>query len=399
MTMQRAVEVQAANRKRVLVIAPKLLPWSETFIKEQARTMRRWQPILVGDRLVEDGLPLDGHEIRLLTPREKGRFYRWSYVAYRLLSIAHPPSVRLLRSANASLVHAHFGTTAVDVWPLVAALGLPMLVTLHGFDINIYRRWWEEGQGGWLRRRYPRQLLDLAAQPNVHFIAVSKAIQRSAIAYGIPEDKLSVRHIGVDTARFHPGPVPLAQRNARILFAGRLVEKKGVEFLIRAFARVLENVPNAELVIVGDGPLRSGLENLAKSLDVPVEFLGAIPNALVREQTQQARIFCLPSITASNGDAEGLPTVVLEAQAGGLAVITSARGAVEEAVKDRETGICFKEKDSDGLATHLINLLTSPSHLASLSRLARESVTATFDINRCTRALEDVYARCASMHE
>ena len=80
-----------------------------------------------------------------------------------------------------------------------------MLVTLHGYDININRGWWEAGYGGPAMRNYPKRLLELASHPRVSFIAVSEAIRRRAISYGIPEEKITVRYIGVDTSKFRAG--------------------------------------------------------------------------------------------------------------------------------------------------------------------------------------------------
>ena len=97
-------------------------------------------------------------------------------------------------------------------------------------------------------RRYPRQLLRLAARPDTHFIAVSEAVKRRAIAYGIAPDKITTpSSIGIDAAKFTPGPVPLLARPPRVVFVGRLVEKKGgCEYLLRAMRMARRRVPEAE---------------------------------------------------------------------------------------------------------------------------------------------------------
>jgi glycosyltransferase involved in cell wall biosynthesis len=136
------------------------------------------------------------------------------------------------------LLHAHFGVDAITAWPVAKALDLPMIVTLHGYDINICRKWWEAGYGGRVMRKYPSRLLDLAKEPRVRFIAVSEAVRRRAMSYGIPAEKLRVHYIGVDTKKFAPGDRSVVERERRVLFVGRLVEKKGYEYLIRASALV-----------------------------------------------------------------------------------------------------------------------------------------------------------------
>lgn len=379
--------------QRVIVFASQLLPWSQTFIREQVLAMRRWHPILVGERLEPDGLSLDGIDFKLLCPREAGRLRRWIYTLFRLLRLPHPPSVRRLRALNASLIHAHFGTVAVDIWPLARALGLPMVVTLHGFDINIYREWWEAGNGGWWRRRYPKQLLHLAREPTVRFIAVSEAIRRRAIAYGIPEKKITVQYIGVDTKYFRPRRTPISQRPKRVLFVGRLVEKKGTAFLIRAFSDVLYSGVDAELIIVGEGPLGASLRELAKTLRVPARFLGVMSRSEVRREMEQARVLCLPSITAANGDAEGFGMVLLEAAAVGTPAITSARGGATEGVLNGVSGLRFRECDTQELSNHLKLLLRDTQRLKSMSISSQQFVRDAFDLHKCTKGLEDYYSK------
>ena len=122
-----------------------------------------------------------------------------------------------------------------------------------------------------------------------------------------------------------------------------MVEKKGANILIEAFARVRKQIENAELVMVGDGPLLAEFKQLAQQLRVPVTFTGTLSSDQVKQQIDEARVFCLPSVTATNGDAEGFGLVLLEAQACGVPVVTSARGGATEGIKDGVTGCAFPE--------------------------------------------------------
>ena len=267
-----------------------------------------------------------------------------------------------------------------------------MLVTLHGFDINTHPEWWISGQGGDYRRNYPRQLKALAEEKNVSFIAVSQAIRQQAIqAYGIPEHKVSVLHIGVDHQTFSLGKTPIHERPLRVLFVGRLVEKKAAGVLIRAMAQVQQLVPQAELTIVGEGPQHEELQQLANELKVQVNFLGEMSNDKVRAQLHEARIFCLPSITASNGDAEGLPIVLLEAQACGLPVVTSARGGRDEGIADGVTGFSFDEGNVDVLSTHILHLLKDDRLAQKMSEAGPRFIAENFCLSECTAKLEAHY--------
>jgi glycosyltransferase involved in cell wall biosynthesis len=233
--------------------------------------------------------------------------------------------------------------------------------------------------------------MSLSRQPRVHFVAVSEAIKQRAIAYEIPSDRIDVHYIGIDLRHFHSSGPSVIARRPRILFVGRLVEKKGGEFLIKAYARVRSKLPEAELVMVGDGPLFPQLVTLASKLNVPVQFLGSVNAIEVKRQIDMARVFCLPSVTAENGDAEGLGIALLEAQACGVPVVTSARGGATEGIVDGVTGFAFPERDIDILSARLLRLLVDEELALSMSRAGPTFIAEKFDIRHCTRSLERLY--------
>jgi len=388
-----------SSQKTVLVYRNELLPVSETFIKEQVLALRQWRPVLVGRQLLEQ-LPLDNLDVRIVGPQNSTLPTKLSWKFRRALGLIPTRAINELTAENPLLVHAHFGIDALDAWPIARALKLPMLVTFHGYDINIYREWWESGNAGLRMRFYPRRLLRLARNPHVRFVAVSEAIRRRAIEFGIPGEKIFVCYIGIDSTKFSPGPVPISKRPPCVLFVGRLVEKKGCSYLIEAMAEVQQTVQGARLIVVGDGPLRANLEQFAQANRVNVTFRGSLSSEDVKRELDAARLLCLPSITAHNGDAEGLPISILEAQASGTPVVTSARGGVGEAVKDGETGLVFAERDSRQLAAQLLKILTS-DHLAD-----RISVTSVAMIASCfnqrgqlTGQLESLYDEISRAHQ
>lgn len=377
--------------RKVVVFRSVLLPRSEVFVQEQVQFLTNWKPLLVGYRWIKDGLDLQGLGATTIPGSSPKTVGRYALRLCQLLERPHPPTVATLRDTGAKLVHAHFGTDATDIWPSVRAAGLPMVVTLHGYDINIRREWWEAGKGGVLRRFYPRRLLTMAHEPAVYFIAVSHAIRCRAIEYGIPEDKITVSYIGVDTERFKPGGLPIDQRRKRILFVGRMVEKKAPLLLIRGYAEVRKQVPEAQLVMIGDGPLLKDAKRLARTLDVPVEFHGAQDSYAVQAQLHLARVLCLPSVTAENGDAEGFGLVILEAQASGVPVVTSAQGGAFEGVLDGHTGHAFNEYDMDAMVQGLLVYMRTDDRLVASSAAAAQHAQTTFDLRVCSRQLERIY--------
>lgn len=390
--MNDPTNTQRGKQPTVVVYKSRLLPYSETFIREQVRMLSGWHGILAGDRMVKKGLALDGLDVRLLGYRHR--------ITQRVAGLTSPyliwswPRLRALKAERADLLHIHFATDAYRIWPLARQLNLPTLITLHGYDINTYRSWWEAGNGGRMMRAFPAGLLKLAQDPRVRFIAVSRAIRQSAIDFGLPEEKITIRHIGVDTERFVPGPKPLAQRRD-ILYVGRLVEKKGCRYLLQAFEQIQQDFPQYRLVIVGSGPLEAELKSYAQERGVRATFLGALPTEQVRQCLDETRVLCLPSITANNGDAEGLGIVILEAQASGVPVITSARGGAQEGIVHGQTGFAHDEKDVAAIRQGLAALLGSDELATRFGQRGRENVVATMDIAACNLQLEELYEQHA----
>ncbi|MBB2206080.1 glycosyltransferase [Gluconacetobacter takamatsuzukensis] len=366
-----------------------LLPLSETFVRDQSLALRRWNPVMIGERLI-DRLPLEGLSAWAAYRGPATVPQRLRSLVARTLDRAPPGLTRIARHVRPALIHAHFGFDGVEAWHLAQRLSVPLLVTLHGADITTHMDWFAAGRSGRRWKRYPHRLHRLARQPGVSFIAVSGHIREAAIAVGLPAARIHVHHIGIDPARFVPGHTPPGSRPPTILFLGRLVEKKGCRFLIEAFRTLRQTMPEARLVIAGDGPERPALETMAASLD-GITFLGAVPRDQVLALMREARIFCLPSVTATSGDAEGLPLVLLEAQASGLPVVTSARGGVTEGIVDGETGFAFAERDVAALTRHLETLLRDDMLADRMGAAGRQFVRTHHDIRHCTAALEDLY--------
>jgi glycosyltransferase involved in cell wall biosynthesis len=363
----------------VAIFRNELLPRSETFIADQARTLRRFVPLFVGMKRV-GGHELAGAQVVLSGDGLRGRAER---ARIRLLG---PPRchLRAIRSYRPSLVHAHFGIDGIVGASLSRSLRVPLVVTFHGYDAttsdDVFRR------GPLAERLYVWRRPQLIARTTT-FICVSEYIRAQVIARGIPPDRAMVHYTGIDTSFFRPDPA--IAREPVVLFVGRLVEKKGCEYLIHAMAEVQEQHRAAKLVIIGDGPLRAGLERLAHPQNV--RFLGSQPSAVVREWMNRAMVFSTPSIVAKDGDAEGFGMVFAEAQCMGTPVASFATGGIPEAVQDGETGLLAPERDTRGLARNILALLTDAALWQRLSDAGRVRVARFFDLQRQTDALESIY--------
>ena len=378
----------ADARPLVLVFRTRLLPLSETFIRNQVLALRRWRAMLIGLQYV-GGLELSQLHCQLLSSCKMRPFPSVVRAVLRELNLPPPGVRRYLQDLRPALAHVHFGTDLVALWPMLNRLQVPIITTLHGYDINIHPTFWRRGWRA--SRRYPQRLLAISRDSRVQFIAVSEAIKERAIEFGLPADRVAVRYIGVDTRQFAPAGKPIGARPRRILFVGRMVEKKCPTILIHAFDEVRQHVPDAELVMIGDGPLLESCRLLAASLRAPVQFLGAVRHSQVQQELDQARVFCLPSITAANGDAEGLGIAIVEAQAAGVPVVTSSRGGAGEAIEHGVTGYGFPESDRDALSAALTRVLRDDGVATDMSAAARVRACSMFDLHQCTSLLESLY--------
>lgn len=372
--------------KKVLIFRDKLLPYSQTFIKSQAEALKNWEYMYLTSNLTQ-GLPIEESRVLFLPKILKNKFVKKNLGP--LYQFLYRRFIKKLKAMHFDLLHAHFGTDAIKVSEIAQDLNIPLVVTLHGTDINIYKEVWESGARGKNKIQYPAKLLAIANQKNTYFIAVSQAIKDRAIDFGIPSEKLTVRYIGVNTQLFKAKINPA--KNKDILFVGRMIENKGVRVLLNAFAKVHSNVPETKLVLIGDGPEMDSYRSIAKSLRLPVEFLGVKSQIEVIQQLYKSRIFCLASHTIEDGASEGMATVVLEAQACGIPVVTSARGGSTEGIIHGETGFAFLEKDENQLADYLIELLKNDDLIEKMSINAVKHIHTNFDLQKCTIDLESFY--------
>jgi glycosyltransferase involved in cell wall biosynthesis len=369
-------EAAPEGRGSALIFRKRLLPWSETFVAAQGRALRRYHPVFVGYSGQQGGARyLDGCDRILLS-----RFGVPGLGKALLKLTGRLPRgfTKALKRTDPRLLHAHFGTSIAPASAIARALGLPLIVTFHGHDIATVPATEDAARAraasfGRIQRA----------------IAVSDFIARRLQESGCPPELITVHRIGVDTEWFTPPPAPIT--TPRVIFVGRLVPKKGLAHLLRAFPAVQRRVPDAELIVVGDGPLRGELEALARELAVPAMFAGVRTPAEIREHMRSAALLAAPSIVTASGDAEGLPITIMEAVACGLPVVASPSGGSGEGVRDGETGSIVPPGDEPALADALARLLGDAPLRQRMGTSARAFAEEAFSLARQTERLEQIY--------
>lgn len=269
-------------------------------------------------------------------PKDKGKKIRILLVPFLFVSL-YFHLFKLL--PHFDIVHAHW---LIPQGIVQSFFKKPYIVTGHGGDVTSLNK-------GILRKLKIRCL-----KKAKHVTVVSEHLKHKVqvLASEINPDVISM---GVDLSKFgkqYHVPNYFGQEDKKvILFVGRLAEKKGVTYLIEAMKGI-----NALLVIVGDGPLRENLKKQAVELKDRVVFLGAKSHEELKEVYASADIFAAPSVTAGDGDQEGLPTAIMEAMASGLPVVASNSGGISSLIEQGVSGILCEEKNVQQLVNGINRL-------------------------------------------
>lgn len=369
----------------ILIYAEPLLARSMTFVRTQAEALTGFVPYYVSPHLLHDGLPLPAERV-LVMRNGQSMASRLTELPFKTMGIA-PLFVRKLKKVCPVLLHAQFGPAALRALPLARALKIPMVVTFQGYDATVYDDFARRSKH-YAHRVYVRRRKVLEQSASV-LIAVSKFIRDELLRQGFSEKKIVVHYVGVDTELFSPDP--RVARESVVLFTGRLAEKKGCEYLIHAMAKLQAESSLAELVVIGDGPLRGQLEQLAAQVLRHYRFLGFQPPEVVRHWMNRARVFGAPSLRAASGDAEGYPNAFAEAQAMGLPIVSFNADGVREAVAHGKTGWLAPERDVAALGHYIKCLLDDRGMNEKMGAAAREYVCHQFNLHTQTRKLEELY--------
>ncbi len=185
---------------------------------------------------------------------------------------------------------------------------------------------------------------------------------------------------------------PETDRSKRILFIGRLVERKGVKYLIQAMPKVLSKI-DAELTIVGSGSILGELKKLANDIGVSekVHFTGLIPADEKERQYDNCDVFVLPACFDRHGDTEGQGVVLLEALSHGKPIVASAVGGITDIIKNEKSGLLVPEKNPDALADALIRVLTNKNLYIKLSKNGYDFALKNFSLPAVGKSVVEIY--------
>jgi glycosyltransferase involved in cell wall biosynthesis len=294
--------------------------------------------------------------------------------------------VRLLRNERFDLIHAHW----LIPQGFIAALSLlitgkrvPLLCTSHGGDLFALK-----GKG---LQRLKRWVMDKSAALTV----VSKAMKTTVVDMGIVPDKVEVIPMGVDLKGLFT-PDPRVQRKTdELLFVGRLVEKKGVHFLLEAMPAVLKKYPTVRLILAGSGPMEQELRQQAQRLQIldRVAFLGMVSQKKLPELYRKTTLAIFPFIVAKSGDQEGFGLVQVEAMGCECPIIAGDLPAIHDIVIHEENGLIVESGNVRALADAIILGLSERDLRSRLAVEARKRVVQKFDWEIVAEKYADIYEK------
>ncbi|WP_309400656.1 glycosyltransferase family 4 protein [Cerasicoccus maritimus] len=260
------------------------------------------------------------------------------------------------------VILAEFGNTGANVAPIAKELNIPLVVHFHGHDAHRKPMLTDE-----LLAKY-RFMFEYASS----VLGVSKHMINTLQELGCPENKLIYNPYGPRKSFYDIQP----QYGPTLLSVGRFTDIKANHLVVMAFKEALKSVPNAHLLMIGDGELLETCKTLAQvwGIDDRVTFTGAIPHQEIAEHFVHSCCFVQHSVTPSYGDAEGTPNTILEAAAAALPVISTRHAGIKDVVVENETGFLVDELDVQGMAQHMVHLLQNPERCREMGQTARKHI-------------------------
>lgn len=355
------------------------LPATETFIREQQKSYKHYEPIALGLSRLDSPLAKN-EDVLLNADGDMGKFKFFLLKNFGVCSRVKD----YLKNNDIKLVHAHFANQGFSIAKIANQLNVPLVVSLHGHDIN--EAPYYKGLSGIKYRFQLRRLFRRAD----HFIAVSHAIRNRAIQLGCNPEKITVRYTGLNIDR----ETTDREKKWDIVFVGRLIDIKGPHHVLES-AKIIREKSNRNIKIafIGSGEREEELRALAKKYNLDIDFMGYQKSEKIQEVMESSRIFVGPSHRTKPNQQEGFGMVYLEAALAKIPSVAYVYGGVPEAVLHNETGLLAPEGNVEALASNILFLLENPPIAQKMGEAGYNRTRQNFDISRCTADIEELYEK------
>ena len=293
------------------------------------------------------------------------------------------------RRPEYDIIQCHFGPNGIKGINLrdMGAISGKVITTFHGSDVS---KTFQE---------FDDRYYDNLFAKGDYFLPISKYWQDRLVKLGCPASKTLVHHMGVDPKQLEfKSRHPSFPSQIRLVSIARLVEKKGIEHAVRAVAKLKQKYPQIKYNVVGDGELREELERLIDYLNVSqqVKILGWKQKAEIIDILNNSDILIAPSVTAQNGDREGIPVVLMEAMCMGLPVISTLHSGIPELVQEGVTGFLVPEKDVDAVSARITQAIEQQDLVSSMGAKGCEYIKQNYNIHLLNNNLVEIFLKVLS---
>jgi glycosyltransferase involved in cell wall biosynthesis len=358
----------------VLVWREVLLPASETFVRHNAST-GIFDATLAGLTKTKE-MPDHPAAFALLESKIARIFYRLTGRSKKIEDF--------ICKRGFTIIHAHFGWDGVWIYRISRRLGLPLVVSLHGYDVMAL------AQNRSLRGLTYRYLAERTLKKVSYVLATSNFVRKRAITFfGVPEEKIITHYLGVGKAQSNSA----LESRSGLLFVGRLIRGKGLGDLIQAFEMLPKDIQDAGLKVIGSGPEYASLLQICEDKHLNVTFVGALSHGKVLEEMQKAKLLVMPSTTKYGDPAEGLGLVLAEAMSAGLPCIARATGGIVEVLGEGNDVQLIYGEDSMEIALKIKKLYFDSTLLQKIIGRGADRFNLMFNRENQDKRLLSIYEK------
>ncbi|MGB1308740.1 MAG: glycosyltransferase [Oceanihabitans sp.] len=364
----------SSSKLNIALFSPNQNPYSETFIQAHKNYLKEKVFYYYG---VGPGIALENHAklaskfkinaLKVLKNVTKGST---TFVEEKIITGS-------LKKNKIDVVLVEYGNHANYLLPIIKKSGLPMVVHFHGFDATVYSHLTENNNY--------KQLFKYASK----IIAVSTDMEAKLLALGCPSEKLFYNANAAQPKFLEITPT---FKEKHLVFIGRFKNKKAPYYTILAFKEVLKKHPDAKLLLAGGGVLKEVCENLVSyyKIENNVKFLGVITPEQFVTILENAQGFVQHSVTAENGDMEGMPISVLEASSAGLPVISTYHAGIKNVVVHEKTGLLCEEHDVATMANNMLRILDDKAFARKLGAAGKKRIMEAFSFQKHIQGIQQL---------
>lgn len=371
---------------KVAHVIQSYLTQSETFIWQYLRVFKEVFPVVVAvSKQNLEQFPLPNGKILL---RQGPRFsvpWAWDNYYRRICKKPDGYIKKILIENNVKIIHAHFGPSGCELLPVALELNLPIITTFYGYDLSVFD----------ILEKYSEDYKRLFEYGSA-FLVEGPSMKRKLLNIGCPQKKIHIQRIAIDINNYSQKEYSTSNNNEiKLLFVGRFIEKKGIEYALRALAGVKRNTAlKFQFKIAGYGELEEKLKKdaLGQQIENNIVWLGRLTHSEVLQELKLCDIFVHPSVTALNGDSEGgAPTIILEAQASGVPVISTEHADIPYVAENNVAALLSPERDVKSLSENLYFLMKNKRKCVEMGKCGRKNMIKNHDARQEVKTLENLY--------